>query len=219
MLLCISLEEEPRPCLNHFSIVSWLLLFCLCIPFLLWWATVWIYPLEFREDLGRSRRPKTDSYKQEGREDRNNLYLGGSCLVSIYNSTIFLTLSPWLLYAVLVAQSHPTLSRPHELPGSFVHGIFQARILEWVVISSSRGSPGPRDLTLNSCIGRWILYHWATWEALGFFYFWLLLRLSLVTVRAGSSLVGCTGFSLRWLLSLQSTGSRSSGSVVVAHRP
>ena len=69
-----------------------------------------------REDLGRSRRPKTDSYKQEeGREDRNDLYLGGSCSVSIYNSTIFLTLSPWLLYAVLVAQSHPTLSRPHGL--------------------------------------------------------------------------------------------------------
>ena len=39
-----------------------------------------------------------------------------------------------------VAQSCPTLSMDCSLPGSSVHGIFQARILEWVAISSSRGS-------------------------------------------------------------------------------
>ena len=53
-------------------------------------------------------------------------------------------------------------------PGSSVRGIFQPRILEWVAISSSRGSSQPRDPTwvsYVSCIGRWILYHWATWEA------------------------------------------------------
>ena len=49
-------------------------------------------------------------------------------------------------------------------PGSSVHWIFQARILEWVVISSSRGSSLPGDWTHISCIGRWILYHWAPWE-------------------------------------------------------
>ena len=38
-------------------------------------------------------------------------------------------------------------------------GILQARILEWVAISSSRGSSQPRDRTHVSCIGRWILYH------------------------------------------------------------
>ena len=37
-------------------------------------------------------------------------------------------------------------------PGSSVHGIFQARILEWVAISSSRGSSQPRDRTGVSCI-------------------------------------------------------------------
>jgi len=36
--------------------------------------------------------------------------------------------------------------------GSSVHGIFQARILEWVAISSSRGSSQPRDRTHVSCI-------------------------------------------------------------------
>ena len=46
-----------------------------------------------------------------------------------------------------VAQSCPTLCDPMEcsLPGSSVHGILQARVLEWVAISFSRGSSRPRD--------------------------------------------------------------------------
>ena len=55
-----------------------------------------------------------------------------------------------------------------SLPGSSVHRVFQARILEWVAISSSRGSSQPGDLICVSCIfctGRWILFHYATWEA------------------------------------------------------
>ena len=46
-------------------------------------------------------------------------------------------------------------------PGSSVHGILQARILEWVAISSSRGSSWPRDQTqvsCVSCISKWSLY-------------------------------------------------------------
>ena len=46
-----------------------------------------------------------------------------------------------------------------------VHGISQARILEWIDISSSRGSSWPRDWTCISCIGkRQICYYWATWD-------------------------------------------------------
>ena len=47
-------------------------------------------------------------------------------------------------------------------PGSSVHGILQARILEWIAMPSSRRSSWPRDETLlscASCIGRQILYH------------------------------------------------------------
>ena len=67
-------------------------------------------------------------------------------------------------------QSCPTLCDPMDCssPGSFVHGILQARILEWVAISFSRGSSPPRDRTHVSCIPRTakqILYHCATWEA------------------------------------------------------
>ena len=50
-------------------------------------------------------------------------------------------------------------------PGSSVHGILQARIQEWVAISSSRGSyqPGYRThVSCVSCFGRWILWHWGT---------------------------------------------------------
>ena len=57
----------------------------------------------------------------------------------------------------------------YSLSGYSVHWIFQARILEWVTISSFRGSSQPRDptrISCNSCIGKWIVYHWATWEAL-----------------------------------------------------
>ena len=57
-----------------------------------------------------------------------------------------------------------TLCDPMDcsLPGSSVHGISQARILEWFAISYSRGSSRPRDQTYIfciSCIGSWILYH------------------------------------------------------------
>ena len=67
-------------------------------------------------------------------------------------------------YQGLYAQSCPTLCDPLDcsLPGSSVHGIFQARILEWVAISFSRGSSWPRDQTwvsCVSCIGRQVLYH------------------------------------------------------------
>ena len=46
-----------------------------------------------------------------------------------------------------------------SLPGSSVHRVLQARILEWVAIPFSRGSSQIRDQTFVSCTGRWILYY------------------------------------------------------------
>ena len=56
---------------------------------------------------------------------------------------------------VSVAQLCPTLCNPVDCspPGSSVHGILQARILEWVAISFSRGSSQPKNRTQVSCIG------------------------------------------------------------------
>ena len=65
---------------------------------------------------------------------------------------------------VLVAQSLPTLCGPMDYvaPGSSVHGIFQARILEWVALPFSRGSSQPRDRTwVSSTAGRYFTV-WAT---------------------------------------------------------
>ena len=58
-------------------------------------------------------------------------------------------------------QSCPTLSNPMDCgpPGSSVHGILQARILDWVALPSSRGSSLPKVQTHISYIGRWVLYH------------------------------------------------------------
>ena len=52
-----------------------------------------------------------------------------------------------------------------SLSGSSVHVISQARILEWVAISSSRGSSWPSDQIRISWTCRQILYHWVTREA------------------------------------------------------
>ena len=64
-----------------------------------------------------------------------------------------------------IAQSCPTLFNPMDssLPGSSVHGIFQARVLEWVAISFSRGSSQPRDRTWVSYIADRRFIIWVTY--------------------------------------------------------
>ena len=68
--------------------------------------------------------------------------------------------SPAAAAAAKSLQSCPTLCDPMDCssPGSSVHRILQARILEWIAIPFSRGSCQPRDGTHIFCIGRRILY-------------------------------------------------------------
>ena len=70
-------------------------------------------------------------------------------------------------WKVLVAQLCLTLCDPMNCnqPGSSVHGILQARILEWVDIPFSRRSSWPRDWTQVSCIAGGFFTIWATREA------------------------------------------------------
>ena len=75
----------------------------------------------------------------------------------------------WMKYEVKwseVTQSCPTLWDPvdYSPPGSSVHGILQARILEWVAIPFSRGSSWPRDQTQVSRIAGRGFNLWATRE-------------------------------------------------------
>ena len=74
---------------------------------------------------------------------------------------------------VLVTQSCPTLCYPMDsgLPGSSVHGMFQARILGWIAISSSRGSSQTRDQIWVSRIAGRLFTIWVTRESL---MYWLL---------------------------------------------
>ena len=82
---------------------------------------------------------------------------------------------------------HPLLLLP-PIPPSIsralsVHGISQARILEWVAISFSRRSSLLRDRTCVSCIGRQVLYHWATREAQLHLYFPLKQKKNILALR------------------------------------
>ena len=75
-----------------------------------------------------------------------------------------------LLCCAKSLQSCPTLCDPmdYSLPGSSVHGILQARILEWVAMPSFRESSQPSNWThvfCVSCIAGGFFTHWATWEA------------------------------------------------------
>ena len=84
--------------------------------------------------------------------------------------SVVLSKNRYSVHAHSIAQSCLTLCDPMACspPGSSVHETIQARILEQVVIFSSRGSSQPRDRThvsCVSCISRWILYRSTTQEA------------------------------------------------------
>ena len=74
----------------------------------------------------------------------------------------------WGVVVVLVAQSCLTLCDPKDCspPGSSLHGILQARILEWVAIPFSGGSSQPRDQTQVFFTAGGFFTAWATSEAL-----------------------------------------------------
>ena len=93
------------------------------------------------------------------------------CSVKFYNHSNFVKLDNWirgckwgLSTESEVAQSCPTLCNPMDcsLSGCSVHGIFQARVLEWIAISFSRGSSRPRNRTWVSHIAGKRFTVWAT---------------------------------------------------------
>ena len=103
------------------------------------------------------RRTTTAFLSSAGRYPSHNMFL--RAMVNGVSCVILLEFSSFFQY-VLVFQSCLTLCDPvdYSLPGSSVHGILQARILEWVAISFSRGSSQPRNQTQVSCIvGRFFI--------------------------------------------------------------
>ena len=79
------------------------------------------------------------------------------------NKVIYLSIFSFYfgVYCCLVAKLCPTLCNPMD-GGSSAYGISQARILDWVAISFSRGYSWCRGRTCISCIGSWVLYCWVS---------------------------------------------------------
>ena len=82
---------------------------------------------------------------------------------TLWPSNSTLMLASFLAVKVKVAQSCPTLWDPMDYT---VHGILQARILEWIAMPSSKGFSQPRDQTQVSRIAWRFFTNWATREAL-----------------------------------------------------
>ena len=102
--------------------------------------------------------PGCDKCSLGAREERDWTFVG---------PTLFMVFKMFESMSVLVAHSCPTLCNPMDcsLPDSPVHGILQARTLEWVGIPFSRRSSWLRDWTYVSCIAGRFFTIWATREA------------------------------------------------------
>ena len=97
---------------------------------------------------------------------------------------LLLSQTTYWLFESEVTQSCPTLCDPMycSLPGSSLHEILQARVLEWVAISFSRGSSWPRDWTRLSHIPGRRFNLWATREAQILTIYWVLNKYKLFGV-------------------------------------
>ena len=86
-------------------------------------------------------------------------------ILSTYSKSGIIPSAFWLVLSFSVVSNSLW---PHERrsPGASVYGILQAGILEWAAIPFSSGYAWLSDQTPLSCLGRWVLYHWATREAL-----------------------------------------------------
>ena len=90
----------------------------------------------------------------------------------LYTSKYIPNYSMLVIPFVKVAELCPTLCDPVDYT---VHGMLQARILEWVVFPFSRGSSQPKNWTKVSCIVGRFCTSWATREAI-----WFLLILKMI---------------------------------------
>ena len=91
----------------------------------------------------------------------------GNTRTMIIDSIVCSPLFQTWKWKVLIAQLCQIICDPMDCspPGSLVHGILQARILEWIALPFSKGSFWPRDQTQVSCIAGRFFTVWATREA------------------------------------------------------
>ena len=122
--------------------------------------------------------------------DVNKTYHSDQFAIYIFNTVLVLSIYK-LTYEVKwieVAQLCLTLCDPMDcsLSGSSVHGIFQARVLEWIAITFSRGSSQPRTWTRVSHIAGKHFTVWATRET--YIYLYISFKLKTNTVLNGNDI-------------------------------
>ena len=136
-------------------------------------STYWVKRLNVSVSLIEIKQNVWKISDEESWEEKGDLVEGQwaqfdkHCLKDIFN----LIFNQCMYASVLSPFTHVQLCNPIDCspPASSVHGMLQARILEWVAMPFSRGSSRPRDQTwvsCSSCNCRRILYCWATGEAL-----------------------------------------------------
>ena len=127
------------------------------------WAILWVVSTSFCSYArGYSTAAFQDAVFRRHWHTREMPGLWGSLWLGSEAPILLGPLCCWGLVVYLIRafakllQSCPSLCDPmdHSLPGSSVHGILQARILEWAAMPSSRGSSWPRD---GSCVS---YLHW-----------------------------------------------------------
>ena len=94
---------------------------------------------------------------------KNSIFVGPNTYI-IWKILFKMTVLCWSLQSCL------TLCDPRDqgLPGSSVHGILQARVLEWIAIPFSRETSQPRDWTLVSCLAGRFFAIWAAGKMKGY---------------------------------------------------
>ena len=139
--------------------------------------------ISLKKDGTQGSEPKFRNLSQHCKQHLHNFTLTDHCQHSDHLVLLMAETIPWYVCPESLASQIPkymnvsltcmwaksfqaclTLCDPLNCspPGSSVHGILQARILEWVVMPSSRRASQPRDqihVSYISCIGRWVLSH------------------------------------------------------------
>ena len=133
----------------------------------------------------RKQQLELDMEQQTGSKSEKEYVKAVYC----HPASLIYTQSEWVSE---VTQSYPTLCDPMDcsLPGSSVHEIFQAWVLEWVAISSSRGSSQPRDRTQASHIVGRRFTIWATREVRGAELYAIICRVHHVKARLDEAQTG-----------------------------
>ena len=130
------------------------------LSFLVYWTSPWRRKWQHTPVFlpGKSHGQRSlANYSSWGHEESGTIeWLNTLNLCCLFASILHLQSAPPTSFYVSVSHSCPTLCDPMDYiqPGSLVHRILQARTLEWVPISFSRGFSRLRDRTHLSCIAR-----------------------------------------------------------------